>query len=294
MDKLIITAAMVGAEVDRRDQPNLPITPDEIAVAAAACRDAGASICHLHVRQDDGTPTQDRDRFSETIAAIRAKTDIIVQVSTGGAVGMEPQERLQPVTLSPEMATLTCGTVNFGDSVFWNSPDLLRQFAQTLRDYGVRPEFEIFDAGMVANARHLVRLGLVAPPLHFDFVLGVPGAMPASAKNLLYLTELLPDGATWTVAGVGRHQLPLAALAITLGGHVRVGFEDNIYYRKGELANSNAQLVARIARVAAELDRPLATPDEARQLLGIGTKERCVSDETVYRHRERCGDSERS
>ncbi|WDL95178.1 3-keto-5-aminohexanoate cleavage protein [Alicyclobacillus sp. ALC3] len=269
MDKLIITAAMVGAEVTRETQPNLPITPDEIAAAALACREAGASICHLHVRFDDGTPTQDRERFRETIAAIEAKSDIIVQVSTGGAVGMQPEERLQPVTLSPEMATLTCGTVNFGDEVFWNSPDLLKQFATELKRYGVRPEFEIFDAGMVANALNLVRQGFVEPPLHFDFVLGVPGALPASAKNLLYLTELLPEGATWSVAGVGRQQLPMAALAVTLGGHVRVGFEDNIYYRKGELATSNAQLVARVARIAAELDRPLATPDEARALLGI-------------------------
>lgn len=269
MDKLIITAAMVGAEVSRSDQPNLPISPDEIATAAAACREAGASICHLHVRTSEGEPTQDRERFRETIAAIRSKTDIIVQVSTGGAVGMTPQERLQPVTLSPEMATLTCGTVNFGDSVFWNSPDLLQQFAQAMKDHGVRPEFEVFDAGMVANALRLVKDGLVEPPLHFDFVLGVPGALPASAKTLLFLSELIPSGATWTVAGVGRHQLPMAALAAAMGGHVRVGFEDNIYYRKGELATSNAQLVARVARIANELDRPLATPDEARERLGI-------------------------
>lgn len=269
VDKLIITAAMVGAEVTREAQPNLPLTPTEIADAALACREAGASICHLHVRTDDGTPTQDRDRFQETIHQIEARCDIIIQVSTGGAVGMTPAERLQPIALQPEMATLTCGTVNFGDSVFWNGPTELQQFARVLKDRGVRPEFEIFDAGMVANALHLHRLGLVEPPFHFDFVLGVPGALPATAKNLLYLTELIPPDATWSVAGVGRHQLPMAALAVTMGGHVRVGFEDNIFYRKGELATSNAQLVARVSRIAAELDRPVATPDEARQLLGI-------------------------
>ncbi|KPV42857.1 3-keto-5-aminohexanoate cleavage protein [Alicyclobacillus ferrooxydans] len=263
---------MVGAETMPSDQPNLPITPEQIADAAKACRDAGASICHLHVRTDDARPTQDKERFRETIEAIREKTDIIVQVSTGGAVWMTPEERLQPIELAPEMATLTCGTVNFGKEVFWNSPELLERFASEFQKRGVRPEFEIFDSGMIANAMNLAKLGLVEPPFHFDFVLGVPGALPASAKNLLFLMESIPAGASWSVAGIGRHQLPMAALAIPLGGHVRVGFEDNIYYRKGELAISNAQLVERVARIAAELDRPVATPDEARALLGIPRK----------------------
>ncbi len=269
MDKLIITAAVVGAEITRDQQPNLPITPEEIADAAYACYQAGASICHLHVRNDDGTPTQDKERYRATIAEIRKRCDIIVQVSTGGAVGMTSEERLQPIELNPEMATLTCGTVNFGDDVFWNGPKDLERFAYILKTHRVRPEFEIFDTGMVSNALNLYRKGLVEPPFHFDFVLGVPGALPASAKNLLFLVESLPEGATWSVAGIGRHQLPMATLAIVLGGHVRVGFEDNIYYRKGELAQSNAQLVERVARLAAELDRPLATPDEARKILGI-------------------------
>lgn len=269
MQDLIITVAMVGAEITKSQQPNLPCTPEEIAEAAAQCRDAGASICHLHVRDDHGLPTQDRERFRETIAAIEARTDIIIQVSTGGAVWMTPEERLQPVTLQPEMATLTCGTVNFGDEVFFNSPNLLREFAQAMKTNGVRPEFEIFDVGMVANAMQLAKEGLVSPPFHFDFVLGVPGALPANIKNLVYLTESIPEGATWSVAGVGRHQLTMAAHSILMGGHVRVGFEDNIYYRKGELANSNAQLVSRVARIAQELDRPLCTPVKARELLGI-------------------------
>ncbi|MCL6515862.1 3-keto-5-aminohexanoate cleavage protein [Alicyclobacillus sp.] len=269
MEKLIITAAMVGAETTREQQPNLPITPEEIAEAAQACREAGASICHLHVRWDDGTPTQDRERFRETIEAIRKRCDIIIQVSTGGAVGMTAEERLQPVALRPEMATLTCGTVNFGDGVFLNPPGDLERFAKALKVNGVRPEFEIFEAGMIENALRLWRKGLVEPPFHFDFVLGVPGGMPATPKNLLFLSELLPPGSTWSVAGVGRHQLPMAALAVVLGGHARVGFEDNIHYRKGELAQSNAQLVARVARIARELDRPVATPEEARRMLGI-------------------------
>jgi 3-keto-5-aminohexanoate cleavage enzyme len=269
MDKLMITAALVGAEVTRAEQPNLPITPAEIADAAYACWQAGASVCHLHVRDDQGRPTQDRERFRETIDSIRARCDIIIQVSTGGAVGMTTEERLQPVSLRPEMATLTCGTVNFGDSVFYNGPDLLRRFASELKRYGVRPEFEIFEAGMIENALRLAREGLVEPPFHFDFVLGVPGGLPATAKHLLFLTELVPSGATWSVAGIGRHQLPMAALAVTLGGHVRVGFEDNIYYRRGQLATSNAQLVERVVRIARELEREIATPAEARQALGV-------------------------
>jgi 3-keto-5-aminohexanoate cleavage enzyme len=269
VDKLIITAAVVGAEITREQQPNLPITPVEIAEEVYRCYQAGASICHLHVRTDHGTPTQDRERFRETIAEIRKRCDIIVQVSTGGAVWMTPEERLQPVELKPEMATLTCGTVNFGDDVFWNGPKELERFASALKEHGVRPEFEIFEAGMIANALALYKKGLVEPPFHFDFVLGVPGALPASPKNLLFLVESLPSGATWSVAGIGRHQLPMATLAIVLGGHVRVGFEDNIYYRKGELATSNAQLVERVVRIARELDRPIATPDEARAMLGI-------------------------
>lgn len=272
MQKLIITAAMVGAEVMRDSQPNLPISPEEIAEAAAACRRAGASICHLHVRNADGTPTQDRGRFKETIERIREKTDIIIQVSTGGAVGMKPEERIQPISLAPEMATLTCGTVNFGPDVFWNPQPMLEQFATAMQQDHVRPEFEIFDTGMIANALNLVKKGLVSPPLHFDFVLGVPGALPASADHLLHLVRSIPDDASWSVAGIGRHQLPMATLAIVLGGHVRVGFEDNIYYRKGELASSNAQLVERVVRIASELDRPVATPDEARAMLHIYEK----------------------
>jgi len=269
MDKLIITAAMVGAEVMPNQQPNLPVTPEQIAAAAEACWKAGASICHLHVRTDDAQPTQSGERFRETIEKIKERCDIIVQVSTGGAVGMSAEERLQPVALKPEMATLSCGSVNFSDEVFMNDPATLRRFAAELKKYGVRPEFEIFDSGMINNAVQLAKEGLVEAPFHFDFVLGVPGALPASAKNLLFLVESLPEGATWSVAGMGRHQLLMATLAATLGGHVRVGYEDNIYYRKGELATSNAQLVERVVRIAKELDRPVATPDEARKMLGI-------------------------
>ena len=268
MDKLIITAALVGAEVTREDTPHLPVTPEEIGQAAAEAREAGASIAHIHVRDADGKPSQDRELYRRAIEEIRKRCDIIIQVSTGGAVGMTAEERLQPVALRPEMATLTTGTVNFGDGVFLNPPQEIEHFAKVMQEYGVRPEFEIFDVGMIRNALSLVKKGLVTGHLHFDFVMGVPGGIPATAENLLHLLRQLPEGATWTVAGVGRAQLPMAVLGIVLGGHVRVGLEDNIWYRKGQLA-TNAQLVARVVRIAREMDRDIATPDEARRLLGL-------------------------
>jgi 3-keto-5-aminohexanoate cleavage enzyme len=269
MDKLIITAAVVGAELTRNETPYLPITPEEIAEEVYLAYQAGAAIAHIHARKADGTSTQDRSVYQEIIHQIRKRCDIIIQVSLGGAVWMNADERLDPLALSPEMASLTTGTVNFGNDVFMNSPKMLEEFAEKMRIYGVRPEFEIMEVGMISNALSLVKKGLVTGHLHFDFVLGVPGAIPATAKNLLHMIELIPEDATWSVAGIGRNQLPMTTLGIVLGGHVRVGFEDNIYYRKGELAKSNAQLVERAVRIARELNRDIATPDEARQLLKI-------------------------
>jgi 3-keto-5-aminohexanoate cleavage enzyme len=269
MDKLIITAALTGAEVTREQQAALPITPEEIGRAAEECCLAGASIVHVHARNADGSPTQDKEVYRQIMTAVRARCDVIVQVSTGGAVGMAPQERLAPVTLAPEMATLSMGSVNFGGDVFMNHPADMVVFLQAMQEHGVKPELEIFDSGMLTTAHRWLKKGLLTSPLHFDFVLGIPGGMAATPEALMYLKAQLPEGASWTVAGIGAAQLPLGTLAIVLGGHVRVGFEDNVYYRKGELASSNAQLVARIARISRELDRPVATPDEARALLRI-------------------------
>ena len=271
MEKLIITAALTGAEVTREQQPALPVSPQEIAIAAEECVKAGAAIVHLHARKADGSATQDRDTYREIIEAIKARCDVIIQVSTGGAVGMTPAERLAPVTLSPEMATLSMGTVNFGDDVFMNHPVDMQKFARAMQQHGVKPELEIFDTGMLSTANRWLKQGLLTGPQHFDFVLGIPGGMAGTPQALLYMVEQLPAGATWTVAGIGAAQLPLGTLAIVLGGHVRVGFEDNVFYRKGELANSNAQLVARIARISQELNRPVATPNEARAILGLKT-----------------------
>lgn len=269
MQPLIITAAICGAEVSRADTPYLPITPEELAKEAIACREAGAAMVHLHVRDKEGNATQSAEIFDETVKLIREQSDIIVQVSTGGAVGMSADERLQSLQCKPEMATLSTGTVNFGSEVFQNDQQMMETFAKRMSDLSVRPEFEIFDVGMINNALRLVSDGLVKGHLHFDFVLGIPGALPANAKNLVFLTDLLPAEASWTVAAMGRHQLNMAALAIVMGGNVRVGFEDNIYYKKGQLAKSNAELVERVVRLSDELLRPVATPAEARKILQL-------------------------
>ena len=274
MDKLIITCAPVGAEVMKTDNPAVPYGPAEIAESALGAVRAGASIVHLHARTAEGTPSQEAALFRDMFGRIKAEADPILQLSTGGAVTATTAERLAPlddpeVVKHLEMASFTCGTVNFGDEVFMNSPEFLLALARKLKATGIKPEIEVFEPGMIANALRLARKGELAHPLHFDFVLGVPGAMPGGVRQLQFLVDSLPGLCTWCVAGVGSQQLPLATMAILMGGHVRVGLEDNLYYRKGELAESNAQLVARIVRLAQELGREVATPDEARAILGI-------------------------
>jgi 3-keto-5-aminohexanoate cleavage enzyme len=269
MQPVIITAAMVGAEVTREQQPHLPITPQEIISAAVECYEAGASIIHIHVRDAQGNATQDGALFSEVVEGIRARCDVITQVSTGGAVWMSAEERLQSIECRPDMATLTTGTVNFGDGVFMNNRGLVESFARRLREYGIVPEIEVFDVGMIDEALRLHSMGLISDPIHFDFVMGVPGALVADPVHLVHMVRCLPPDSTWSVAGIGRHQLTLGTIALAMGGNVRVGFEDNIYYRKGQLAKSNAELVARIARIAGELDRPVATPAQAREILQL-------------------------
>lgn len=269
VDKLVITAALNGAEVTREQTPHVPILAEEIAAAAAEAAAAGASIVHVHARNVDGTPTQDKRVYRDIIKRITAACDVIVQVSTGGAVGMTAEERGDVITLAPEMATLTTGTVNFGTGVFMNEPSTIERFADMMRLHGVRPEIEVFDVGMIAASERLVRAGKLSAPLHFDLVLGVPGAIPGEIRHLMHMISTLPEGSTWTAAGVGRAQLPVATAALLLGGHVRVGLEDNIYYSKGQLAVSNAQLVARVARLAGELGRDIANAEEARRIVGI-------------------------
>lgn len=267
---LIITAAVVGAELSRQDTPFLPLTPDEIAEEAWEAQQAGAAMVHLHARAADGSPTQDIQAYQSIIQAVRSHCpDLIIQVSTGGAVGMSAEERLQPLALQPDMASLTTGTVNFGEEVFYNSLPMIRQFARAMLEKNIRPELEIFDSGMIANALRLFKEGLLLEPLHFNFVLGVPGGAAGTLKNLMHMVESVPPSSTWCASGIGAAQLPLTTMAILLGGHVRVGLEDNIYYRRGELSQGNAPLVARVFRLAGELGRPLATPNEARRILNL-------------------------
>jgi 3-keto-5-aminohexanoate cleavage enzyme len=268
VDPLIITVAPVGAEVMPEQTPYLPVTPAQLGETARAVRAAGASIIHVHCRNDDGSNTHDVARFRQAHEAIRGASDLIVQFSTGGAIGMTPQERTAPLALRPEMATLTCGTVNFGEDIFENSFPIMRGIAAQLDRYGVTPELEIFDLGHLSNAKRLAEEGAIRLPAHVDFVLGVPGALEASVEHLVDCLRALPHGCTWSVAGVGKMQLPLAAVAVAMGGHVRVGLEDNLYYSKGRLAR-NEELVARVVRLAGELGRPVATPDEARRILKL-------------------------
>lgn len=269
MEKLIITAAICGAEVTKENNPAVPYTVEEIGREAEAAYKAGASIIHLHVREDDGTPTQDRERFRACIEEIRKRCpDVIIQPSTGGAVGMTDEERLQPVELLPEMATLDCGTLNFGgDEIFVNTETTIKNFAKVMNEKGVKPEIEVFDKGMVDLAVRYHKQGHILAPMHFDFVLGVQ--MNATVRDLSYMVESIPEGSTWTVAGVGRHELPMAVAAIIMGGHARVGFEDNVYVEKGVLAKSNAELVEKVAKISRELGREVATPAEAREILSL-------------------------
>lgn len=272
MEKLIITCAITGAELTRDQTPALPVTPDEQARAAQECIAAGASIIHLHVRDDQGNPSQDLAHFKRSVEAIReaCPETPIIQFSTGGAVGEAMEKRIEPLSLKPEMGSFNTGTINFGDDIFVNSFPDMRGLAAGFKKYGVVPEFEIYDMGHLANLEKLIKEGLVVPPYHIQFVLGVPGAMQGDCfRDLAPLVERLPKPSTWGVAGVGRFQLPLATVAIATGGHVRVGLEDNIYYTRGVLASGNAQLVERVANIARAYGREVATIKEARSILDL-------------------------
>ncbi len=271
MEKLIITAAICGAEVTKEQNPNVPYTVEEIVSEAKKSYEAGAAIIHLHVREDDGTPTQSAARFKECIDAIKAVCpDVIIQPSTGGATGMSSEERLQPVTLNPEMATLDCGTCNFGgDEIFVNTENMIIEFSEKMIERNIKPECEVFDKSMIDMAVRLSNKGHIQKPLHFNFVMGVNGGISGTARDLLFLRESIPADSTFTVSGVGRCQLDLNVMAIVLGGHVRVGFEDNLYLTKGKKADSSADFVKRIVDIATIYGREIATPDEARKILGI-------------------------
>lgn len=271
MDKLIITAAICGAEVTKEHNPSVPYTVEEIGREAEEAYKAGASIIHLHVRYDDGSPTQDKERFRLCMEEIKRRCpDVIIQPSTGGAVGMSVDERLQPVELLPEMATLDCGTCNFGgDDIFVNTENMIRAFGKKMIELGIKPEVEVFDKGMIDMAVRLQKKGFIKSPMHFNFVMGVNGGISAEPRDFTFMRDSIPEGSTFTVAGVGKNEFPMAVLSIISGGHVRVGFEDNVYISRGILAKSNGELVEKVVRLANELGREVATPAEAREILGI-------------------------
>lgn len=277
MTKLVITVAPTGSLPVKSKTPHVPITPKEIVECALRCEAAGAAVVHVHVRDPETqAPSPRYDLFQEVVEGLRGRSRLIVQISTGGRAGMSYEERSQRLALCPEMASLTTGSVNFPDTVYINSPNLIEQLAADMLRYRIKPEMEIFDTSMIANALDLAARGLARPPLHFNFVMGLKGAIPATAENLMHLKSSLPADATWTVSGIGPAQLPMNVLGIVLGGHVRVGLEDNIYYCKGVLA-SNEQLVERVVRIARELGREVASPDEARAILGLTEPSSVVS-----------------
>ena len=271
MEKLIITAAICGAEVTKENNPAVPYTVDEMVREAKSAVDAGAAILHIHVREDDGTPTQDRERFHVILDAIKkACPDVILIPSTGGATGMTPEERLQPTELMPEMATLDCGTCNFSDDIFVNDMPTMRAFGKRMLENHIKPEYECFEIGHLDTVLKMAQKGEVpGDPMQFNFVLGVHGCTPATAENLAFLVNKIPAGSTWTVTGVGRSAWDMAAAGIMMGGNVRVGFEDNVYLGKGHKAASNGELVAKVVRLAKELGREVATSAEARKILSL-------------------------
>ena len=269
--RTLITVAPTGAESPKEANPALPVTLDELVVAARESQAAGAAMIHIHVRDAAGLPTLDLARLRETVAAVRASTELIVQLSTGGAVTDPFQARLAVLDAEPDSCSLTTGTVNFGDDVFTNPWPFVAELYQQTQACGILPEFELFELGHVTAQNRL--LDEYGPPagghVHADFVMGVPGGMPGTAPVLAAGVAMLPPGATWSATGVGRSSLPVMLAALSLGGNLRVGMEDTLSYGPKRPARDNAELVERAARLAAESFRPAATPDEARQILHL-------------------------
>ena len=270
-DKIILSVATTGNWPAKAQNPNLPVTPDEIARSVLESWREGAAVAHVHVRDDMGKVSCDLARFQRVKELIRAQgCDVIINFSTSGASGLVSEsERFNSLAAGPDLASLDAGSMNFNERVFLNPPDFLEELAGRMLTAGIKPEIEVFDSSMIGNAAEIIAKGLIKRPLWWQFVLGVKGGAPATARSLVYLVDSLPEGSLWSVCAVGSRQLPMNVQAITMGGHARTGLEDNLYYRRGELARSNAQLVARLARISRECGREPATPAEARQILGL-------------------------
>lgn len=267
----MITVAPVGATTTRKHSPYLPLSPKEIADSVYEAWQAGAAIAHLHVRDSEGHATADIDTFAETVDRIKSRCDIVINLTTAPKPTATDEERLRVCELNPELGSFDAGTMNFGQgsSIFVNTFNFLEQLAVKMEQYNVKPEIEVFDAAMINNALLVANKGHMKPPYYFQFVLGVPGGLQATPKNLLFLTESIPEGSIWSAIGASKDQLAVNTMSIVMGGHVRVGMEDSVYYRKGELAASNAMFVERIVSLARTLGRDVATPDEARKILGL-------------------------
>ena len=267
----LITVAPTGAESDKASVPALPVTLDELVTTAKECQAAGAAVIHVHIRDARARPTLDLGRLTETVGAIRTATDLIVQLSTGGAVTDSFERRLAVLDAGPDACSLTCGTVNFGDDVFMNPWPFVRELYALTQEREVVPEFELFDLGHVATLHRLLdELG--APHgghVHCDLVMGVPGGMPGNAATLVQAVSALPSGATWSATGIGRSALPVMLAALSAGGHLRVGMEDTVTFGRGRPVTRNAELVERAATLAELAQRPAMAPAEARVLLGV-------------------------
>jgi 3-keto-5-aminohexanoate cleavage enzyme len=280
-EPLIVNLCPTGMVPRTRDAPALPVTPAAIAEDVARCRDAGASVVHLHARDDDEEPTWRRERFAEIVAAVVERApDVVVVVTTSGRTWGGVDKRADVLDLDgdlrPEMASLTLGSNNFAAGPSVNAPETIVALAGRMRERGIVPELEAFEPGMLAYARHLVAKGVLRPPFYVNLLLGSPGTAEVSAASLAAFLAALPAGATWSVGGVGRHQLAANVLGIALGGHVRVGMEDSPYldYAPTRLPATNAELVERVVRIARELGREPATPAEARALIGLPVPDR--------------------
>ncbi len=271
-NKLIITAAITGSRITREITPHIPYTPEEIVQSSIECWNAGASIVHIHVRdRQTGLGTQDLELFRQVVEPLREKTDLVLCLTTSGIAGrnLPIEDRLVPLELEPELASFDAGSINLGGGVFSNPPEFLDAAAEMMKAKGVKPEIEIFDGGMIVTALRMRAEGKLQDPLHFQFVLGTPWGAPATPKSLLHLHEHIPANATWSVIGIGKGHLPMSMMGLIMGGHIRVGLEDNIYYSRGELAKTNAQFVDRIVRIAHEYGREIATPHDTRIILGL-------------------------
>jgi uncharacterized protein (DUF849 family) len=267
----LITVAPTGAEADKSAVPALPVTLNELLITAKECEAAGAAVIHVHIRDDDARPTLDPGRLAGTVAALREGTDLIVQLSTGGAVTDGFEARLGVLDAAPDACSLTCGTVNFGDEVFHNPWPFIKDLYQLTQERQVVPEFELFDLGHVATLHRL--LGEFGPPagghVHCDLVMGVPGGMPGDVATLAAAVAALPSGASWSATGIGRTTLPVMLGALGAGGHLRVGMEDTLTYARGRAVARNAELVERAAELARIAQRPAMRPADARAFLGI-------------------------